>query len=178
MADSTGPERFFSDRYGVSSGALERALGTALARRADYGDLYFEFRTTTVVALEDGLVKKASKDVAQGVGVRVLAGEKTGYAYSDDVTVATIEHAARTAGHIASDAGGAQAVALRPGHQKRDGVSRRRAQVGHDRHLRRHDGERRAAARAVAGHLHRRGRRPAATGHVRRRWPPAVRVLS
>src|SRR6266404_5937632 len=72
MADSTGPERFFSDRYGVSSGALERALGTALARRADYGDLYFEFRTTTAVALEDGLVKKASKDVAQGVGVRVL----------------------------------------------------------------------------------------------------------
>ncbi len=120
MADSTGPERFFSDRYGVSSGALERALGTALARRADYGDLYFEFRTTTVVALEDGLVKKASKDVAQGVGVRVLAGEKTGYAYSDDVTVATIEHAARTAGHIASDAGNAQAVALRPGRPGRD----------------------------------------------------------
>ena len=120
MADSTRPERFFSDRYGVSSGALERALGTALARRADYGDLYFEFRTTTAVALEDGLVKKASKDVSQGVGVRVLAGEKTGYAYSDDVTVATIEHAARTAGHIASDAGGAQAVALRPGRPGRD----------------------------------------------------------
>ena len=120
MADSTRPERFFSDRYGVSSGALERALGTALARRADYGDLYFEFRTTTAVALEDGLVKKASKDVSQGVGARVLAGEKTGYAYSDDVTVATIEHAARTAGHIASDAGGAQAVALRPGRPARD----------------------------------------------------------
>jgi TldD protein len=120
MADSTRPERFFSDRYGVSSGALERALGTALARRADYGDLYFEFRTTTAVALEDGLVKKASKDVSQGVGVRVLAGEKTGYAYSDDVTVATIEHAARTAGHIASDAGGVQAVALRPGRPGRD----------------------------------------------------------
>jgi len=120
MADSIRPERFFSDRYGVSSGALERALGTALARRADYGDLYFEFRTTTAVALEDGLVKKASKDVSQGVGARVLAGEKTGYAYSDDVTVATIEHAARTAGHIASDAGGAQAVALRPGRPARD----------------------------------------------------------
>jgi TldD protein len=120
MADSTRPERFFCDRYGVSSGALERALGTALARRADYGDLYFEFRTTTAVALEDGLVKKASKDVSQGVGVRVLAGEKTGYAYSDDVTITTIEQAARTAGHIASDAGGAQAVALRSGQPARD----------------------------------------------------------
>src|SRR5437899_5124512 len=120
MADSIRPERFFSDRYGVSSGALERALGTALARRADYGDLYFEFRTTTAVALEDGLVKKASKDVSQGVGARVLAGEKTGYAYSDDVSVATIEQAARTAGHIAHDSGDARAVTVRVARPERD----------------------------------------------------------
>ncbi|MBI3768904.1 MAG: metalloprotease TldD [Deltaproteobacteria bacterium] len=120
MVDSTQPERFFRDRYGVSSGTLEHALGSALARRADYGDLYFEFRTTSAVALEDGLVKKASKNVSQGVGVRVLAGEKTGYAYSDDVTVASIEQAARTAGHIASDVGGAPAVAVRSGRPARD----------------------------------------------------------
>jgi TldD protein len=120
MADPTQPERFFRDRYGVSSSALEHALGSALARRADYGDLYFEFRTTSAVALEDGLVKKASKDVSQGVGVRVLAGAKTGYAYSDDVTVASIEQAARTAGHIASDSGGPQSVALRANRPERD----------------------------------------------------------
>ncbi len=120
MADSTQPERFFRDRYGVASGALEQALGTALARRADYGDLYFEFRTTTAVAVEDSLVKKASKDVGQGVGVRVLAGEKTGYAYSDDVTVATIDQAARTAGHIASDAGAMPVVAVRSARPERD----------------------------------------------------------
>jgi TldD protein len=120
MADPTQPERFFRDRYGMSSSALEHALGSALARRADYGDLYFEFRTTSAVALEDGLVKKASKDVSQGVGVRVLAGEKTGYAYSDDVTVASIEQAARTAGHIASDGGGPQSVALRANRPERD----------------------------------------------------------
>jgi TldD protein len=120
MADFPQPERFFRDRYGVSSRALEKALGSALARRADYGDLYFEFRTIAAVALEDGLVKKASKDVVQGVGVRVLAGEKTGYAYSDDVTVASLEHAARTAGHIASDRSGAQAVAVRTASPTRD----------------------------------------------------------
>jgi TldD protein len=120
MSDSTPPERFFRDRYGVSPSALEHALGSALARRADYGDLYFEFRTTSTVALEDGLVKKASKDVSQGVGVRVLAGEKTGYAYSDDVTVASIEQAARTAGHIASDTGGPQTIAVRSGRPARD----------------------------------------------------------
>jgi TldD protein len=120
MANTTSPERFFHDRYGVSPTALEHALGSALTRRADYGDVYFEFRTTAAVSLEDGLVKKASKDIAQGVGVRVIAGEKTGYAYSDDVTVATIEQAARTAGHIAGDTGGARAVALRPARPSRD----------------------------------------------------------
>ena len=73
MANTTSPDRFFHDRYGVSPTALERALGSALTRRADYGDVYFEFRTTAAVSLEDGLVKKASKDVAQGVGVRVTS---------------------------------------------------------------------------------------------------------
>src|SRR5215475_8842201 len=120
MASPTSPDRFFQDRYGVSPTALESALGSALSRRADYGDLYFEYRTTAAVTLEDGLVKKASKDVSQGVGVRILSGEKTGYAYSDDVTLATIEQAARTAGHIAGDTGGSQAVALRGTQPSRD----------------------------------------------------------
>jgi len=120
MANTTPPDRFFQDRYGVSPTALETTLGSALSRRADYGDLYFEFRTTAAVTLEDGRVKKASKDVSQGVGVRVLAGEKTGYAYSDDVTLATIEQAARTAGHIAGDTGGRQAVALRAARPSQD----------------------------------------------------------
>ena len=120
MADPTQPERFFRDRYGVSSGALEQALGSALARRADYGDLYFEFRSTSAVAVEDGLVKKASKDVSQGVGVRVLAGERTGYAYSDDVTVTSLEEAARTAGHIADESGGPRTIAVRSDRPARD----------------------------------------------------------
>jgi len=120
MAAPAQPDRFFQDRYGVSPTALESTLGSALSRRADYGDLYFEYRTTAAVSLEDGLVKKASKDVSQGVGVRILSGDKTGYAYSDDVTLATIEQAARTAGHIAGDAGGSQAVALRGTRPPRD----------------------------------------------------------
>ncbi len=114
------PDRFFRDRYGLSERALDHALGSALARRADYGDLYFEFRTTETFSLEDGLVKKANKDVTQGVGARVLSGEKTGYAHSGDVTVAAIEEAVRTAGHIASSAGDAQAMALRSPAPKHD----------------------------------------------------------
>src|SRR6185369_9511295 len=121
MADRVKPEEFFRDRYGVSAGALEQVLGSALARRgADDGDLYFEFRTAEALSLEEGQVKKANKDVSQGVGVRVIAGEKTGYAYTDDVTITTLEEAARTAGHIAHAAGGDQAVAVRAARPDRD----------------------------------------------------------
>jgi len=120
MADRVQPEEFFRDRYGVSAGALEHVLGSALARRADDGDLYFEFRTAEALSLEDGQVKKANKDVSQGVGVRVVAGEKTGYAYTDDVTITTLEEAARTAGHIANATGSEQAVAVRSARPERD----------------------------------------------------------
>src|SRR5262249_13083951 len=112
MAVPARPDRFFHDRYGLSPGALDRALGTALARRADYGDLYFEVRTSEALAVGDGLVKRASKDVTQGVGVRVVAGGKTGYAYSDDVSAATTESAAQTARHIADATAGPRAVAV------------------------------------------------------------------
>ncbi len=120
MAYPIAPERFFRERYDVSDGTIERTLGSALGGRADDGDLYFEFRTTEAVLLEEQLVKRASKDVSQGVGVRVVAGDKTGYAYSDDVTVATLTEAARTAGCIATEGGDARAVAIRatrPGHE-------------------------------------------------------------
>jgi TldD protein len=120
MADRLQPEAFFRDRYGVSAGTLAPVLGSALARHADDGDLYFEFSTTEALSLEDGQVKKANKDVSQGVGVRVVAGEKTGYAYTDDVTNTTITEAARTAGHIASAGGSDQSVAVRSTRPERD----------------------------------------------------------
>ncbi len=120
MGDRVQPEQFFRDRYGVSASALEPVLGSALTHRADDGDLYFEFRTSEALSLEEGQVKKANKDVSQGVGVRVVAGEKTGYAYTDDVTLTTLTEAARTAGHIASAGAGDHAVAVRPTRPERD----------------------------------------------------------
>jgi TldD protein len=99
------PQGFFFDRFGLTERALERVLGTAAARRADDADLYFEFRTVETASLEEGLVKRAAKSISQGVGVRVLADEKTGYAHTDEITLERLELAARTARHIA-DAGG------------------------------------------------------------------------
>src|SRR2546428_2421810 len=104
------PERFFHERFGLSEGALERVLGTALARRADWADLYFEFRVNQTASLEEGVVKKATRNVSQGVGVRVVAGARSGYAHSDEVSLERLELAARAARAIADERGGTAAL--------------------------------------------------------------------
>ena len=106
-------QRFFLERFGLTERVLEQIVGAALARRADYADLYFEFRTAQSLSLEEGLVKSANRHIAQGVGVRVVAGDKTGYAYSDDVTVESLQLATRTAQAIAQDSGESGSVAVR-----------------------------------------------------------------
>ena len=113
------PTRFFLERFGLTEATLEQIMGAAIARRADYADLYFEFRTVQSLSLEEGIVKTANQHIAQGVGVRVVAGEKTGYAHSDDVTVESLQLATRTAQAIAQESGETQAVAVhtaRPSH--------------------------------------------------------------
>src|SRR5712691_8011358 len=104
------PERFFLERFGLSSTGLGRVLGTAVAEHADYADLYFEYRVNQSASLEDGVVKKAARSVSQGVGVRVLAGPRSGYAYSDEVSLERLELAARTARAVADERGGTAPV--------------------------------------------------------------------
>ena len=113
------PVRFLLERFGLNERTLEQIVGAAIARRADYADLYFEFRTVQSLSLEEGIVKSASQHVAQGVGVRVVAGDKTGYAYSDDVTIDSLQLATRTAQAIAQESGETRVVAVnatRPAH--------------------------------------------------------------
>jgi TldD protein len=106
MAQEIVPaESFFGRRFGISPRELDRVLGTALEKKADYADLFFEYRVNEGVSLEEGMVKNASLSTANGVGVRVLAESKTGYAYTDDITIEKLELAARTAQHIAHDQG-------------------------------------------------------------------------
>lgn len=106
------PERFFPERFGLTERALERALGAALGRRIDYADLYFEYRVNEEIGLEEGIVKQAAKSITQGVGVRANAEEKTGFAYSDEITTERLAIAAERARAIA-DSGGSGAVAVR-----------------------------------------------------------------
>src|SRR6202789_2428549 len=95
-------QRFFFDNYGVTENDLERYLSAALSAGGDYADLYFEYLTSTSLMVDESLVKSASQGISAGCGVRVVAGERTGYAYTDDLSPQRILHAARTAALIAS----------------------------------------------------------------------------
>src|SRR2546423_15209360 len=97
--------RFFFDRFGLTAGQIDTLLATALARGGDYADLYFEYRVSNAVNIEEQIIKAAAKSVGQGVGVRVIIGEKTGYAYTDEIAFDSIRRAAETASHIARSGG-------------------------------------------------------------------------
>ena len=97
------PRRFFLERYDLTETELEHVLGDALAPRADHADLYFEFTTRESLQMEESLVKKATRSVTQGVGVRVVAEDRTGYAYSDEVSIDRVRLAATTARAIADE---------------------------------------------------------------------------
>src|SRR6185369_12436708 len=94
---------FFAARFGIGVSDLESLLGVALSRGGDYADLYFEYLIVNSVGLEEQIVKSATKSISQGVGVRVVVGEKTGFAYTDEITVESIKQAALTAAYIAND---------------------------------------------------------------------------
>jgi TldD protein len=121
MAQGQGAEGGYLDTFGVTSRELQIVMGKVKVRDVDYADLYFEHTEAESVSMEESLVKRASKSISQGVGVRATAGEKTGYAYSDEITLRQLEQAADTARYIAqSPAGEGQIPAVRVARPSRD----------------------------------------------------------
>jgi TldD protein len=103
MQQAIEPEQFFLTKYGLSPSSLESVMGRVLGKKIDYADLYFEYSTSEAISLEEGVVKKVSKNISQGAGVRAVAEEKTGYAYSDDITLENLLISAKTARYIANE---------------------------------------------------------------------------
>src|SRR5260370_16583559 len=95
-------KRYFIEKLGLSERLMERCLGEALSAGGDYADLYFESVTSTSLGIDESLVKSASQGISVGCGVRVVSGERTGYAYTDDLSSDRLLRAARTAALIAS----------------------------------------------------------------------------
>jgi len=86
---------------GLDETDLDRLLGQILTHRVDYADLYFQYSRHESWSLEEGQVKSGSYNVEQGVGVRAVSGEKTGFAYSDEILLPALSDAATAARAIA-----------------------------------------------------------------------------
>ncbi len=114
------PERFFADRFALSPSLLEQVLGSALEGRIDDADIYLEYRVNEELVLEEGQVKRASRHVSQGAGVRAQSEARTGYAHTDDISLSNLEEAARSARAIADRSSTSGVVAVKPGRQPHD----------------------------------------------------------
>src|SRR5437870_1988311 len=95
-------DRFFFERYGLTEADLEHYLAAALSEGGEYADLYFEHTTSASILVDESLVKTATEGIEMGCGVRVLDGEQTGYAYTDDLEPEKILRVAKIAARIAS----------------------------------------------------------------------------
>jgi TldD protein len=95
-------ESIFANRFQITRHDLEAYLAEALSHGGNYADLYFEYLLTSSIGIDESIIKSATQGVSMGVGVRVIAGERTGYAYSDDLSPEKIRKAARVAAYIAA----------------------------------------------------------------------------
>ena len=100
--------------FGLDETHLTRALNEIKAHRVDEADLYFQYTRSEGWSLEEGIVKTGSFSIDQGVGVRAVSGEKTAFAYSDDISEASLLDAARTVRTISSAAQSGRVKTARP----------------------------------------------------------------
>ena len=122
---NTQPEQLFATAdatllapYALDSQRLQTVFGQIMTHRVDYADLYFQYNRSESWSLEEGIVKSGSFNIDQGVGVRAVSGEKTAFAYSDDISLEALTAAAQATRAIArqGSAGATQIVKRGNGH--------------------------------------------------------------
>ncbi len=94
--------------YDLDERHLGAAIGTIFEHRVDYADLYFQYTRHESWSLDEGIVKSGSFSIEQGVGVRAVVGDRTAFAYSDDINATALDSAARATRTIARAGGGGQ----------------------------------------------------------------------
>src|SRR5512146_270325 len=123
--ENAGPEALFATAneillapHALDGGRLQTVFGQIMAHRVDYADLYFQYSRSESWSLEESIVKSGSFNIDQGVGVRAVSGDKTAFAYSDDISFDVLKSAAQATRAIArqGQGGTAQVAARRNGH--------------------------------------------------------------
>ena len=96
------PYNFYFQRFGIDEDTIRKVMGEALHYGGDYCDLFFQNKLSNSINLQDNIVNSASTNITLGVGIRVLKGDQTGYSFTEDISLASMKAAARTAAGIAS----------------------------------------------------------------------------
>ena len=105
--------------YALEAPQLEQVFGAIMTHEVDYADLYFQYLRSEAWSLEEGIVKSGSFNIDQGVGVRAIAGEKTAFAYSDEISLAALKDAAGATRAIARLGGRNNLPVARAGERRK-----------------------------------------------------------
>ncbi|MET0681596.1 MAG: metalloprotease TldD [Burkholderiales bacterium] len=105
--------------YELEPPQLQQVFGAIMTHDVDYADLYFQYLRSEAWSLEEGIVKSGSFNIDQGVGVRAIAGEKTAFAYSDEISLAALKDAAGATRAIARLGGRSNLPVARAGERRR-----------------------------------------------------------
>jgi TldD protein len=108
-------ESLLLEPFALSEADLSRTFGQILTHQVDYADLYFQYSRSEAWSLDEGIVKSGSFNIDQGVGARALSGEKTAFAYSDDISLRALSDAAGAVRAIAAAGQAARVPALQRG---------------------------------------------------------------
>ena len=107
MSKSQNPlkvaDRYLLSPYGLGEAEIEKTFRKLMRHDIDFADLYFQYQRSEAWSLEEGIVKSGSFDIEQGVGVRAISGEKTAFAYSDDISLDALVGAATELGKAEAD---------------------------------------------------------------------------
>ena len=106
-------EQILLTPYHLTPFRLGEVFGEVFAHRVDYADLYFQYARSEAWSLEEGIVKSGSYNIEQGVGVRAVSGEKTAFAYSDEISLPALKAAAQATRAIAAAGRGGRVPLLR-----------------------------------------------------------------
>jgi TldD protein len=101
-AAKPAPENPFLTWFGIDEPTISRVMAELTAHGADTADLYFQHQRANYLSMEDGIVSRAGSEISQGVGLRAVIGDQTGYAFTEDLTLPSMLAAARTAAAVAN----------------------------------------------------------------------------
>ncbi|SHF25444.1 microcin-processing peptidase 2. Unknown type peptidase. MEROPS family U62 [Mariniphaga anaerophila] len=109
----SGSVKSYLDHFEVSAEMLQKVIAAAMSKGGDYADLFFEHKKSNSLGLEDGKVNRAYSNIDFGVGIRVLKGDQTGFAYSETITLDAMLNAAKMAANIANSKNSFNPVGLK-----------------------------------------------------------------